>query len=206
MTSVIDWLERRDLVGPNLRLTPLVPEDAPEFVAALGDRTSAEQVTAHLSFAPPEDAAQARQIIDVVLAAPDRVVYAQRLDATAAFIGMTAFYEIDAALRSIAIGHTWIAQRFWRTGLNTESKLLMLSRAFDELGAERVVWHTDIRNLRSQAAIERLGATREGVLRHHRIRRDGTWRDTVQYSMLSAEWPEVRGQLQAALDRCQARR
>ena len=79
--------------------------------------------------------------------------------------------------------------------MNTESKLVMLTRAFEGLGAERVVWHTDILNLRSQQAIERLGAQREGVLRHHRIRLDGSWRDTVQFSMLAAEWPAVRARL-----------
>ena len=83
--------------------------------------------------------------------------------------------------------------------MNSESKLILLTRAFAELGAERVVWHTDVRNTRSQAAIERLGATREGVLRHHRIRRDGSWRDTVQYSMLSADWPAAKSRLAAAI-------
>ena len=83
--------------------------------------------------------------------------------------------------------------------MNTESKLILLSRAFEGLGAERVVWHTDVRNMRSQAAIERLGATREGVLRHHRIRRDGSWRDTVQYSMLHADWPAAKARLTAAI-------
>ena len=121
----------------------------------------------------------------------------KRLRESGAFVGTTSFYEIDPAMRSLAIGHTWLARPYWRTGVNTESKLLMLSRAFDELGAERVVWHTDIRNVRSQAAIERLGASREGVLRHQRIRPDGSWRDTVQYSMLSAEWPEARRRLSA---------
>jgi RimJ/RimL family protein N-acetyltransferase len=83
--------------------------------------------------------------------------------------------------------------------VNTESKLILLTRAFKGLGAERVVWHTDVRNTRSQEAIERLGATtREGVLRHHGQRRDGSWRDTVQYSMLSAEWPAARDRLRTA--------
>ena len=84
---------------------------------------------------------------------------------------MSVHHRINPAARSVGIGHTWIARAYWRTGVNTESKLILLSRAFEELGAERVVWHTDLRNTRSQAAIERLGATREGVLRHHRIRR-----------------------------------
>ena len=114
---------------------------------------------------------------------------------TGELVGTTSFYDIDPANRAIAIGHTWLAQPYWRTGLNSESKLLMLRHAFDGLGAERVVWHTDIANTRSQAAIERLGAVREGVLRHHRIRRDGSWRDTVTYAMLQQDWPAAKRRL-----------
>jgi predicted GNAT family acetyltransferase len=114
-------------------------------------------------------------------------------------VGTTSFYDIDPVNRAVAIGHTWLAESHWRTGLNSESKLLMLRRAFDLLGAERVVWHTDLRNTRSQAAIERLGADREGVLRHHRLRRDGSWRDTVTYSMLRDEWPGAKRRLVEAL-------
>jgi RimJ/RimL family protein N-acetyltransferase/predicted GNAT family acetyltransferase len=201
----VDWLQPTELTGPHLHLTPLELSDDRDFLAALADRPSAERVTAHMPFAPPEDLQSARRIIAQLVEVPDRVVYVQRIASTGELIGMTAFYEIAPALRSIAIGHTWVVERLWRTGVNTESKLLMLSRAFDELLAERVVWHTDIRNQRSQAAIERLGATREGVLRHHRIRRDGSWRDTVQYSMLSEEWPAAKGRLQAALARGERR-
>ena len=118
---------------------------------------------------------------------------------TGELVGTTSYYDIDESLRTLAIGHTWIARRHWRSFVNTASKLIMMGHAFDDLGAERLVWHTDIRNTRSQAAIARLGATREGVLRHHRIRRDGSWRDTVQFSMLSAEWPSARRQLLASL-------
>lgn len=195
-----DWFERRDLAGPSLRLTPLELGDAADYLTALGDSDAAGQVTAYLSHGVPESEAAVRDIIIQALATPDRLAYAQRLASTGELVGTTSFYEIDPALRSLGIGHTWIARRFWRTGVNTESKLVMLSRAFDELGAERVVWHTDIRNERSQAAIERLGATREGVLRHHRIRSDGSWRDTVQYSMLLQEWPAAQRRLQGALD------
>ena len=83
-----------------------------------------------------------------------------------------------------------LARPRWRTGVNTEAKLLLLRHAFETLGAVRVEWHTDLCNERSQRAIERLGAVREGVLRRHRLRPDGTWRDTVQYSMTDAEWPQ----------------
>jgi RimJ/RimL family protein N-acetyltransferase len=169
--------------------------DAPEFLASLGDGPSAKRVTEHLGYGPPSDLSATRALIEAALGTVDRLPYAQRLRQTGDFVGTTSFYDIDPSQRSVSIGHTWIAQRYWRTGVNTESKLIMLSRAFDELGAERVVWHTDIRNLRSQAAIERLGATKEGVLRHHRIRRDGSWRDTVQYSMLTEEWPQAKARL-----------
>lgn len=191
-----DWLEAKELRGPHLCLVPLSTDDAAEFRAALGEPDEAAQVLAHLAYPPPTEDETARRAIEDLLDHDDRVVYAQRLRATDELVGVTSFYEISPSLRALAIGQTWIARRHWRTGVNTESKLLMLTRAFDELGAERVVWHTDIRNLRSQTAIERLGATREGVLRHHKLRRDGSWRDTVQYSMLSREWPEARQRLE----------
>lgn len=99
----------------------------------------------------------------------------------------------------MAIGHTWLGRPWWRTGHDTESKLLLLTHAFDVLGAARVVWHTDLINERSQAAIARLGATLEGVLRKHRIRADATWRDTVQFAMTDDDWPGARDRLQARL-------
>jgi len=150
---------------------------------------------------PPPAPARARRIITAALTTTDQLAFAQRLATTGELVGTTSFYEIEPARRTLAIGHTWLARPWWRTGLNTESKLLMLRHAFDTLTAERVVWHTDIRNLRSQAAIERLGATREGVLRHHRRRPDGSLRDTVQYSLVAPEWPAVRSRLTAALGR-----
>jgi RimJ/RimL family protein N-acetyltransferase len=143
----------------------------------------------------------ARRIITAALTTADQLAFAQRLAGTGQLVGTTSFYEIDPGRSAVAIGHTWLARPYWRTGLNTESKLLMLRHAFETLQAERVVWHTDIRNLRSQAAIERLGATREGVLRHHRRRPDGSLRDTVQYSMVRQEWADARARLVAALER-----
>jgi N-acetyltransferase len=190
-----DWHGRVDLVGPRLLLTALTLNDANAFLAAAGDADAAHAVFQHLSYAAPTTAAEAAAVIEQALADPDRIAYAQRLRSTGELIGTTSFYEINPGVRSIAIGHTWLARPWWRTGVNTESKLIMLRRAFDELSAERVVWHTDIRNLRSQAAIERLGATKEGVLRHHRLRRDGSWRDTVQYSLISQEWPATKARL-----------
>jgi RimJ/RimL family protein N-acetyltransferase len=197
----IDWSARPTLLGDRLMLTPVELDDAPGFLAALGSPDDAAAVLQHLTFRAPADLSATQTLIAGMIAAPDRIAYAQKLRATGEFVGSTSFYEMVPALRAIAIGHTWIGRRHWRTGVNTESKLLMLTRAFEGLEAERVVWHTDIRNVRSQQAIERLGAQREGVLRHHRLRVDGSWRDTVQYSMLADEWPGVRDRLTAALRR-----
>jgi len=101
--------------------------------------------------------------------------------------------------RSVTIGYTWLGQRWWGAGVNAEAKLLLMTYAFDQLGTVRVVWVTDIRNSRAQAAIARLGAVREGVLRKHRRRADGSWRDTVVYSILADEWPTVRTRLEHRL-------
>jgi N-acetyltransferase len=194
------WTVPVTLHGARMLLTPLRLSDARDFVRALGGPTEAAEVTAHLSYRSP-DLVEARRIITTALTTADQLPFAQRLAGTEEFVGTTSFYEIDPGRRTVAIGHTWLARRCWRTGVNTESKLLMLRHAFETLGAERVVWHTDIRNARSQAAIERLGATREGVLRHHRRRPDGSLRDTVQYSMVSPEWPDARQRLLTALER-----
>jgi RimJ/RimL family protein N-acetyltransferase len=193
------WRESLQLQGFGLTLTPLQLADAPEFLAALGPREQAAEVLAHLSYGPPPDLAAAAKIISAALDDRDRIAYAQRLAATGELVGTTSYYDVDESLRTLAIGHTWVARRHWRSFVNTASKLIMMGHAFEDLGAERVVWHTDIRNTRSQAAIARLGAVREGVLRHHRIRRDGSWRDTVQYSMLSQEWPAARRRLESRL-------
>ena len=102
-------------------------------------------------------------------------------------------------LDAVEIGGTWLGRPWWRTALNTEAKLLFLGHAFESLGANRVAIKTDIRNERSQVAIARLGAQREGVLRHQMIRRDGTLRDTVMFSVIPEEWPGVRAHLEARL-------
>jgi uncharacterized protein len=128
-----------------------------------------------------------------------RIPFAQRSVATGRVIGMTSYYAVDELNRIIAIGHTTIGRAYWRTGVNTEAKLMLMTRAFDDLGAVRVEWHADTRNERSLRAIERLGATREGVLRRHKLRHDGTWRDSVQYSMIDAEWPAARDRLRGML-------
>src|SRR4029453_5580186 len=114
---------------------------------------------------------------------------------TGEVMGLTCYHDIDEAARSLAIGHTILGRAWWRSAVNTESKLLLLERAFDVLGAERVFWHTDIRNERSQRAIARRGAAREGLIRRHRKRPDGTWRDSVMFAMTADEWPAAAARL-----------
>jgi RimJ/RimL family protein N-acetyltransferase len=116
-------------------------------------------------------------------------------------VGSTSYHDIVPAVERLEIGYTWYAKSTQRTHVNTSAKLLLLAHAFDTLGAALVGWRTDNFNFASQRAIERLGAKRDGVLRHHHLRRDGTVRDTVMYSLTAAEWPEVRAHLHWQLTR-----
>lgn len=192
------WYAMPALTGRLVRLEPLAIEHAPGYLAASGDPEAAADVFRWLSVRAPASLADAQRQVLAGLAARAqgmRFPYVQVDTATGEVAGTTSYYEVDPPRRAIAIGHTWLGRRWWRTGHNTESKLLLLTHAFETLGAARVVWHTDILNVRSQAAIERLGATKEGVLRKHRIRHDGSWRDTVQYAMTDDDWPAARDAL-----------
>lgn len=116
-------------------------------------------------------------------------------------IGSTRYHDIVPAVERLEIGYTWYGQSWQRTHVNTTCKLLLMQHAFEVLGAQLVGWRTDNYNFASQRAIERLGARRDGVLRHHALRRDGTVRDTVMYSLAAGEWPEVKAHLQYQLAR-----
>ena len=129
------------------------------------------------------------------------VVWATVERETGRAVGSTRFGDISPADGRVEIGWTWIAPSRQRTAVNTEAKLLQLRYAFDDLGATRVALKTDGRNLRSQAAIERLGAVREGVLRRHMRLPDGYLRDTVYYSILADEWPALKARLEERLRR-----
>ena len=122
------------------------------------------------------------------------------IDATTGdVIGSSSYHDIVPAVDRLEIGYTWYAKSRQRTAVNASAKLLLMTHAFDTLGAKLVGWRTDNFNFASQRAIERLGARRDGVLRHHALRRDGTIRDTVMYSLAVGEWPEARAELQARL-------
>ena len=125
----------------------------------------------------------------------NRVAFAVTDADTQNVLGTTSFHDIVPELKRVEIGHTWYAARCQRTHVNTTTKLLMLSHAFETLGCHVVAWRTDNFNVASQKAIERLGAHKDGVLRGHALRRDGTIRETVMYSLRAGEWPEAKAQL-----------
>jgi RimJ/RimL family protein N-acetyltransferase len=118
-----------------------------------------------------------------------------------ALVGSTRYHDIVPAIDRVEIGYTWYAERCQRTNVNTTCKLLLLAHAFDTLGCAVVGLRTDNFNFRSQKAIEALGAKKDGVLRHHQARRDGTVRDSVLYSILKSEWPDVKKHLELRLAR-----
>ena len=124
-----------------------------------------------------------------------RFAFAVTDETSGEVLGSTSYHDILPAVKRVEIGYTWYAQRVQRTHVNTTCKLLMMGHAFDTLGCHVVGWRTDNFNFASQRAIERLGAKKDGVVRGHALRRDGTIRDTVMYSMRSGEWPEAKAQL-----------
>jgi len=116
-------------------------------------------------------------------------------------LGSTSFHDILPDVKRLEIGYTWYAKSVQRTHINTTTKMLLMTHAFETLGCHVVGWRTDNFNFASQAAIERLGAKKDGVIRGHALRRDGTIRDTVMYSLAQGEWPEAKAQLQYLLER-----
>ncbi len=147
---------------------------------------------------------QTRAYIETALKMRDeghRFAFAVTDQASGELLGTTSYHDILPAVKRVEIGYTWYARRCQRTHVNTTCKLLMLQHAFDTLGCHVVGWRTDNFNFASQAAIERLGAKKDGVIRGHALRRDGTIRDTVMYSLRSGEWPEVKAQLLYLLDK-----
>jgi RimJ/RimL family protein N-acetyltransferase len=133
------------------------------------------------------------------LTAPASLDFILRLKATGEPAGCSAYLEIRPAHRGLEIGRTWIAKRWQGTRVNPESKYLLLRHAFETLEAARVQFKTDLNNLHSQRAIEKLGAQREGVLRRYQLRANGSFRDTVMYSITAEEWPAVKARLEERL-------
>jgi len=182
-----------------VQLVPLSLDHEAGLAAAAAD---GELWKLRVTSVPEPD--QTRAYIESALKMRDeghRFAFAVTDEATGEVLGTTSYHDILPAVKRVEIGYTWYARRCQRTHVNTSCKLLMLRHAFDTLGCHVVGWRTDNFNFASQAAIERLGAKKDGVIRGHALRRDGTIRDTVMYSLRSGEWPQVQAQLLYLLDK-----
>jgi RimJ/RimL family protein N-acetyltransferase len=187
-------MEPVELSGDLVVIEPLRDEHAAGLLAA----ADADEVFAWLPYPRPADLDQAQAWIDNALEdrrAHCRLPFAMLDTDNGSVIGSTSYWDFDAHNANVEIGSTWLSRALWGMGHNTEAKLLLLSHAFEVLMLERVAFRTDIRNQRSQRAIEGLGAIEEGVHRHEMRRRDGSWRDSVHYSLLISEWPDAKRHL-----------
>lgn len=188
------------LQGRWVRLEPLSEAHVPELSQAGSDPS----IWQYMRYGDITTEAGMRRWVCSLLEAqalgtdlPFAVIYLE----TGKAIGCTRYLEIRREHRSLEIGGTWYAVAYQRTAVNTECKYLLLRHAFETLGCIRVQFKTDLRNERSQRALERIGAQKEGVLRNHMILPDGFIRDSVYYSIIQSEWPAVKARLEALLRR-----
>jgi N-acetyltransferase len=187
------------LEGLGVRLEPLTLDHHDELAAAAADGKLWE-----LWFTAVPEPGQTEKYIRTALAGQQeghRLPWAARELTTGQVIGSTSYHDIASEIDRVEIGYTWYAKRWQRSHVNTACKLLLLGHAFDTLGCKVVGLRTDNFNLTSQRAIEALGAKKDGVIRHHGLRRDGTVRDTVMYSILASEWSDVKRHLELRLAR-----
>ncbi|HEX2197512.1 MAG TPA: GNAT family protein [Burkholderiales bacterium] len=190
------------LEGHGVRLEPLNGSHLKGLVDAASDGKLWE-----LWFTSVPEPEQTSAYIDTALKGQGEghmLPWAVRELKSGGIVGSTRYHDIVAAADRVEIGYTWYARRVQRTHVNTACKLLLFGYAFDELDCKVVGLRTDNFNFRSQRAIEALGAKKDGVLRHHWPRRDGTVRDTVIYSVLAAEWPDVKRHLETRLKKNEA--
>ena len=191
--SAAAWVHALQLQRDGVRLEPLGPQHADGLATAARDGElwnirvtgvpAPGDETAYITTALQMQAAGSRQPFAVIDATSGRV------------LGSTSYHDMLPEVRRLEIGYTWYARSVQRSHVNSTAKLMLLTHAFETLHAAVVGWRTDNFNFASQRAIERLGAKRDGVIRHHALRRDGTVRDTVMYSMTAGEWPEAKAQL-----------
>ena len=187
------FVEPVTLSANGITLRPLTLDDEAGLRAAAAD---GELWKLRITSVPEPE--HSRQYIADALAmreAGNRFAFAVTDSASGQVLGCTSYHDIVPAVKRVEIGWTWYAKSVQRTHVNTTAKLLLLTHAFETLGCHVVGWRTDNFNFASQRAIERLGAKKDGVIRGHALRRDGTIRDTVMYSMRSGEWPEAKAQL-----------
>lgn len=196
--EAMEPLKETTLRGSHVVLEPLRPDHADE----LWPSAQEQEIWRYMPI-PVHTRAEFAAWIEARIA-PSRngtaLPFLQRDARTGVAFGSTSLFEIDREFLRAEIGHTWIARSHRRTAANTEAKLLLLAHAFEGLGMARVQFKCDARNAPSEAAILRLGATKEGVLRSFMVLRDGFHRDTCIFSILRSEWPPVRSRLEARLD------
>lgn len=185
------------LIGQRIVMRPLQASDAQALVLAASD---GELWNLPFTVVPSEQTVEAYIAKALEGERQGHVMpFVTTLRETGQVIGSSRFWKVDAANRKLEIGHTWLARTWQRSFANTEAKLLMLSQAFEAMGCVRVQLQTDERNAVSRAAILRLGAQQEGILRNERIMPDGFIRNSVRFSIVDAEWPGVKQRLQARL-------
>jgi len=196
-SATTNWLRPVELAGTHVRLEPLRAEHADGLRSALAD---GELWRLWYTAVPTLDTMES--YIAAALAERDAGVSLPFVvrDASGDIVGSTRYCNVDAAHRRLEIGYTWYAARVQRTGLNTEAKLLLLRHAFETLNCIAVEFRTNWFNERSRHAIARLGAKQDGVLRNHRLMPDGSYRDTVVFSIIASEWPAVRTNLMFKLE------
>ena len=183
----------------HLRLDVLTAERIPEIFAALG---TDPDIYRWLPFTAPKSVDDLVPVLEGFIRDTDsgsRIAYAVILKSSGLAIGTSSFLDLNPIHNSLEIGSTFYAKEYWRSFVNTEAKIVLLTEAFDVRQVERVTLKTDSMNERSRAAILRLGATFEGILRHHMLRPDGSWRDSAYFSILKSEWPAIKKNLQAKL-------
>ncbi|MGP5211535.1 GNAT family N-acetyltransferase [Psychrobacter alimentarius] len=183
-------LERVTLSSNGIILKPLTLNHTADLVEACQD---GELWKINVTSVPEPD-----KVIDYINTAdsmPDRQAFVVIDERTGKAIGSTSFHDILPLTKRLEIGYTWYAKSYWRTHVNTTCKLMLLTYIFETLEYQTVGWRTDIENHRSQKAIERLGAKKDGVIRGNRVRRDGVISDTVMYSVLKSEWPQMKVEL-----------
>lgn len=184
-----------------IRLEPLTRDHVADLAAAASDGNLWELW--FTSVPRPEETAAYIETALAGQSAGHMLPWVVRDKASGKIIGSTRYHDIIPAADRVEIGYTWYAKSFQRTHVNTHAKLLLFSHAFETIGCKVVGLRTDNFNFRSQRAIEALGAKKDGVIRHHAVRRDGTARDSVMYSVLATEWPDVKRHLQHRLARPQ---
>jgi RimJ/RimL family protein N-acetyltransferase len=188
------------LSGPHVELVPLQKEHREGLRRAAGD----PQIRQYLRNGPGSSLEDMDVLIEMLLAAQAAgtdLPFTTRLLPDHRVVGMTRYLRVDRENRWVEVGGTWLDSSYWRTPVNSETKLLMLGHAFEDEGVHRVQLQTDLRNERSQRAIERIGAMREGVLREDVLLSDGYLRSSVYYSVLRSEWPETKARLESYLAR-----